>query len=111
MCTHCLSRREELLCLLKLIMVTSALQLARFIGCVDYVWFSPGGSEAAPWHLLPLAVLPPPPLETLHCALPSPAWPSDHISLVCDFALLNNGVPAQQGANSQRTKAGAQAHL
>jgi hypothetical protein len=32
-------------------------------------------------------VLQPPSLRTLHGGLPSKAWPSDHISLVADFAL------------------------
>lgn len=89
---------------------TSGVQLSRFIGCVDYVWFTPGNNEAAPWRLLPTAVLQPPPLETLHCALPSPAWPSDHVSLVCDYALLPVLLPAQQRAKG-RKKAAAQAHL
>ncbi|KAL4425811.1 hypothetical protein ABPG75_009827 [Micractinium tetrahymenae] len=81
----------------------------KFIGCVDYMWFTPGGSEAAPWRLLPVATLCPPPAETLHCALPSPAWPSDHISLVCDYALLPGVVAAQRERRSQRKK--AVAHL
>ncbi len=89
---------------------TSDVQLSRFIGCVDYVWFTPGNNEAAHWRLLPTAVLQPPPLETLHCALPSPAWPSDHVSLVCDYALLPVSLPAQQKAKG-RKKAAAQAHL
>lgn len=37
--------------------------------------------------LIPTAVLLPPPLESLHCGLPSPEWPSDHISLLTKFTL------------------------
>ena len=78
----------------------------KFIGCVDYMFFTPtgdsgssssggggsrggggGGEAAGTWRLVPQQVLEPPPLQTLHCALPSPAWPSDHIALVADFAL------------------------
>jgi hypothetical protein len=32
-------------------------------------------------------VLQPPPLRTLRGGLPSPAWGSDHVSLVADFEL------------------------
>lgn len=41
--------------------------------------------QAGNWSLEPTAVLLPPPLESLHCGLPSPEWPSDHISLLAIF--------------------------
>ncbi|KAK9805158.1 hypothetical protein WJX72_002651 [[Myrmecia] bisecta] len=59
----------------------------RFIGTVDYIWYH---SQASSYVLEPLRVLDPPPLETLHCGLPSPEWASDHICLVCEFGLRNN---------------------
>jgi hypothetical protein len=59
----------------------------KFIGAVDYIWSSRAEAGSG-WQLLPLGVLLPPPLQTLSCALPSPAWPSDHVSLVTDFAYL-----------------------
>lgn len=82
----------------------------RFIGCVDYVWFTPGGGTsggppgADSWQLHPLSVLQPPPVQTLDCALPSPAWPSDHIALVADFALVPGaaGRPAEQRPPGRR---------
>lgn len=53
---------------------------------MDYIWYTPGGDGS--WQLQPLSVLQPPPVQTLDCALPSPAWPSDHIALLADFALV-----------------------
>ncbi|KAK9799388.1 hypothetical protein WJX73_009972 [Symbiochloris irregularis] len=59
----------------------------KFIGTVDFVWFSP---QAGSHTVVPCRVLLPPPLESLHCGLPSQHWPSDHISLVFDFVLLSS---------------------
>lgn len=50
----------------------------KFIGTVDFLWYS---------GLVPVGVVQPPPIELLHSALPSLSWPSDHISLICDFTL------------------------
>ena len=36
-------------------------------------------------------VLLPPPLDSLHCGLPSPEWASDHISLLVDFEFMAGG--------------------
>ena len=63
----------------------------KFIGTVDLILYT--REARGGWRLEPVGVLLPPPLETLHCALPSPAWPSDHISLVADFSLT----PAEPG--------------
>lgn len=56
----------------------------KFIGTVDFVWYTPRVQHLT---LIPTAVLLPPPLESLHCGLPSPEWPSDHISLLTKFNL------------------------
>jgi len=82
----------------------------RFIGNVDFQFFSGGADEPSGWRLLPLAVLQPPPVQTLNCSLPSPAWPSDHISLVCDYALLSGSAPARREQRVKR-KGSAKAHL
>ncbi|KAK9815961.1 hypothetical protein WJX74_009445 [Apatococcus lobatus] len=62
----------------------------RFIGTVDFMWFTP---EMEGLRLRPRRALLPPPLDSLHCGLPSPTWPSDHISLLCDFHMLGPPVP------------------
>lgn len=51
----------------------------KFIGTVDFLWYS--------GRLVPVGVFQPPPLQMLQSALPSLSWPSDHISLICDFEL------------------------
>jgi mRNA deadenylase 3'-5' endonuclease subunit Ccr4 len=77
----------------------------KFIGTVDYIWYTPSaqqqqhsGSElgtgpataaAGRFALRPLSVLQPPSLQTLHTGMPCGAWPSDHVSLVADFALYD----------------------
>ena len=65
---------------------------SRFIGTVDYVWFTPegvasggGGGTTATTRLHPTRVLAPPPLASLPGGLPSPDYPSDHVSVVVDF--------------------------
>ena len=40
------------------------------------------------WRLTPVRVAQPPPLSSLRCGLPSPKYPSDHISLVVDFRVF-----------------------
>jgi hypothetical protein len=83
------------------------------------MWFTPSSSNggtassdgAGGWRLLPLSVLQAPPLETLHCALPSPAWPSDHISLVCDFALVPLPGAAEQQQSQKRGQRKGKAQL
>jgi hypothetical protein len=65
----------------------------KYVGTVDYIFYTPqaplraphdeGGAPAA--RMRPLRVLQPPPLRTLTYGLPSPAWPSDHVSLLADF--------------------------
>ena len=40
------------------------------------------------WQLAPVRVAQPPPLSSLRCGLPSPKYPSDHISLVVDFKMF-----------------------
>ena len=49
-------------------------------------------------------VLLPPPLDSLHCGLPSPEWASDHISLLVDFEFMAGG--AQPHPHSSGTGAG-----
>jgi mRNA deadenylase 3'-5' endonuclease subunit Ccr4 len=75
----------------------------RYVGTVDYIFYSPqapSGAEeedAGNSHsrspeeesltLKPLRVFKPPPLRTMHSGLPSLMWPSDHLSLIVDFAI------------------------
>lgn len=53
----------------------------RFLGTVDYIWHTPS--------LRPLSALLPVPWEVLSRyyggGLPNKWWPSDHMSLCCDF--------------------------
>ena len=44
--------------------------------------------EAPRWMLRPKRVVQPPPLSSLRCGLPSPKYPSDHISLIADFTMI-----------------------
>jgi CCR4-NOT transcription complex subunit 6 len=55
----------------------------KFSGVLDYIWFSKS-------HFAPMACLDVDSLEVLqhHTALPSPLFPSDHISLVCQLDWL-----------------------
>ena len=50
--------------------------------------------QAGNLTLTPTSVLLPPPIESLHCGLPSPEWPSDHISLLASFTIA--GVTASR---------------
>ena len=50
--------------------------------------------QAGNLTLTPTSVLLPPPIESLHCGLPSPEWPSDHISLLASFTIAR--VPASR---------------
>ncbi len=43
--------------------------------------------ESRGWVLKPYRVAHPPPLKSLRCGLPSPKYPSDHISLIADFSM------------------------
>ena len=45
------------------------------------------GCQSRGWALRPYRVAQPPPLKSLRCGLPSPKYPSDHISLVADFSI------------------------
>jgi hypothetical protein len=48
-----------------------------------------GAPDKAPrWVLRPKRVVQPPPLSSLRCGLPSPKYPSDHISLIAEFAMI-----------------------
>ena len=49
-----------------------------------------GGPKGRGWKLTPVRVAQPPPLSSLRCGLPSPKYPSDHISLVVDFRMLEH---------------------
>ena len=44
-------------------------------------------SQSRGWVLRPYRVAHPPPLKSLRCGLPSPKYPSDHISLIADFSM------------------------
>lgn len=115
----------------------------KFIGCVDYIWFTPtpqqaqqaqqqaqeqqggpgssgapGGSadaasgsqvpqqgEAPRFTLRPLSVLQPPPLQSLRTGMPCGAWPSDHVSLLADFALFDSQ-QAEQAEQAQQEPGG-----
>ena len=50
---------------------------------------------------MPCRVLLPPPLQSLRCGLPSPEWPSDHVSILVEFALL----PATEASSEQEVNA------
>ena len=43
--------------------------------------------QSGGWMLKPYRVAQPPPLRSLRCGLPSPKYPSDHISLIADFCI------------------------
>ena len=45
------------------------------------------GVQSRGWVLRPYRVAQPPPLKSLRCGLPSPKYPSDHISLIADFSI------------------------
>lgn len=45
------------------------------------------GSQSRGWVLRPYRVAQPPPLKSLRCGLPSPKYPSDHISLIAEFSM------------------------
>ena len=47
-----------------------------------------GGRKGQGWRLTPVRAAQPPPLSSLRCGLPSPKYPSDHISLVVDFRMF-----------------------
>ena len=70
---------------------------SRFIGTVDYVWFTPegvvggGGAATTTARLHPTRVLAPPPLASLPGGLPSPDYPSDHVSVIVDFCVGTPG--------------------
>ncbi|KAK9842562.1 hypothetical protein WJX81_006229 [Elliptochloris bilobata] len=72
----------------------------RFTGTVDYIWYTPKsaagpadaaepspdpGPDAPAFTLRAARVLLPPDFASLYCGLPSPEWPSDHISLLAEF--------------------------
>ena len=70
----------------------------RYVGTVDYIFYSPQAPTGAEddsgavegqecLTLEPLRVFQPPPLRTMHTGLPSITWPSDHLSLIADFAI------------------------
>lgn len=48
---------------------------------------APGGPGSDEWELFPMRVAMVPPLRSLRCGLPAPEYPSDHISLVAEFAV------------------------
>ncbi|CAL8463659.1 g3193 [Coccomyxa elongata] len=48
---------------------------------------APGEPGSDEWELLPMRVAMVPPLRSLRCGLPAPEYPSDHISLVAEFAV------------------------
>ncbi|GAB4817059.1 hypothetical protein N2152v2_004105 [Parachlorella kessleri] len=114
----------------------------KFIGTVDYIWYTPhtptlepgskdspaaaagpaGGSSkgsrgrsagragsagGARFALRPLGVLQPPSLQSLATGLPSGAWPSDHVSLVADFALVDTQTPKEEEEEEARDAGGA----
>ena len=80
----------------------------RYVGTVDYIFYSPraplsqgetegdedsgGATEQGEesLSLKPLRVFQPPSLRTMHSGLPSFMWPSDHLSLIADFAMHRN---------------------
>ncbi len=60
-------------------------------------------------QIRPRRALLPPPLDSLHCGLPSPAWPSDHISLLCDFQMIGPPTPATAPMSTPLASAAHQA--
>ena len=76
----------------------------RFTGTVDYIWFTPDSADGAwpgahaltqgpapgapAFSLRAARVLLPPDFASLYCGLPSPEYPSDHISLLAEFDVL-----------------------
>ena len=82
---------------------------------MDYIWYTPpaegDAAEAAGggrYALRPLSVLLPPSLQSLRTGLPAGAWPSDHVSLVADFAVYDQWQQqTQQAQQAQQPQAGA----
>jgi mRNA deadenylase 3'-5' endonuclease subunit Ccr4 len=68
----------------------------RYIGTVDYVWYTaePVGEGGA--TLRALGVLQPPRLAGIHSGLPSAEWPSDHVALVADFEVASAQQPQRR---------------
>lgn len=57
-------------------------------------------AQSLSYGLKPRRVLLVPPLEVLHCGLPSPQWPSDHVSIVADFNFVEPGGSASSSYDS-----------
>jgi endonuclease/exonuclease/phosphatase family metal-dependent hydrolase len=72
----------------------------KFVGTVDYVWFTPAALGGGRTALAPTRVLAPPPLASLPAGLPSLDYPSDHVSVVVDF------VATEAGSREGRGEAG-----
>ena len=62
--------------------------------------------QAGNLTLTPTSVLLPPPIESLHCGLPSPEWPSDHISLLASFTIAAVAAPRERPTRDESTAAG-----
>ncbi|KAL3144846.1 hypothetical protein ABBQ38_001952 [Trebouxia sp. C0009 RCD-2024] len=62
----------------------------RFHGTVDYIWYTP---EAGNVTVVPRRVLDPP-LDCANTGLPTANCPSDHVCIVCDFALMYKASPS-----------------
>ena len=83
----------------------------RFTGTVDYIWFTPDSAGLAPsadaapaFALRSARVLAPPDFASLHCGLPSPEWPSDHVALMAEFVVTaadGRVVPLGRGAATE----------
>ncbi|DBA77493.1 TPA: Protein angel 1, variant 2 [Trebouxia sp. C0004] len=57
----------------------------RFCGTVDYIWYTPQVGSA---NVRPVAVLNPPCQQFVSRGLPTADFPSDHVSVVCDFQIF-----------------------
>ncbi|KAL2479080.1 Carbon catabolite repressor protein 4-like protein 5 [Forsythia ovata] len=61
-----------------------------FTGTVDYIWHTPELVPTRVLETLPMSIL----RET--GGLPSKKWGSDHLALVCELAIANDGITAQE---------------
>lgn len=63
----------------------------KYVGTVDYIFYSNGSQKKGPWRLEPHRVLRPPPEHAIiPRGLPCGFWPSDHISLLTSFNLVHH---------------------
>ena len=61
----------------------------RFLGTVDYIWFTDQPLTGSGARLAPARVLAPPPLAALPAGLPTRQYGSDHLAVAADFVWVD----------------------